>query len=258
MDRSIVLNVPSPKGRMSKRGDWPQWEDVLDLMAEFPDEKGGLSMVAGWYVQEALRVSDKAMASLKEVKRKGSGRLNDKMAVIRTGARLLDYLCGQEDAFEGLGEHATRVEAWIEQQETLGWLDRDNTFTTQILPWALRTWGFPQSPLAAPEMGRFAGIDSPVFVKPQTDWTGESLDPDAQVEVWVSIPQLAAAWARDHNHRVEARTETEQALKQQADALEMGKGKAFALTNSRRKGWYRVLPTAYGINVINRAMGSEG
>ena len=257
MDRSIVLNAPSPKGRCSQRGDWPQWEDVLDLMAEFPDEKGGLTQLAGWYVSEALKVSDKVMGTLKEVKRQGSGRFNDKMAVIRTGARLLDHLTGHGEAFGGSGEYAQKVEAWIEEQERIGWLDRDNTLTTQILPWALRTWGFPQSPQAAPDSGRFAGIDSPVFVKPTTEWTGEMLGDEDDVELWISIPQLAAAWARDHNHRVEARTETEQALKQQADALDMGKGRAFALTNSRRKGWYRVLPKAYGMAVINRAMGSE-
>lgn len=258
MDRSVVLNVPSPKGRKSARGDWPQWEDVLDLMAEFPEATGGLTQVAGWYVQEALKVSDKVLGVLKEVKRKGSGRLNDKMAVLRAGSRLLDHLCGHENAFEGLGEHALRLEQWVEEQERLGWLDRDNTLTTQILPWALRTWGFPQSPVAAPDGGRFSGIDTPVFVRPVTgEWTGGSLGDEDEVEVWVSIPQLAAAWARDHNHRVEARTETEQALKQQADALDMGKGKAVALTNSRRKGWFRVLPKDYGIAVINRAMGSE-
>jgi hypothetical protein len=258
MDRSIVLNVPSPKGRRSLRGDWPQWEDVLDLLAEFPEEKGGLTQLAGWYVQESLRVSDKVLGALKEVKRKGAGRLNDKMAVLRAGARLLDHLCGNAEAFQGEGEHALRIESWIEEQERLGWLDRDNTLTTQILPWALRTWGFPQSPLAASEQGRFAGIDTPVFVKPISGtWTGDSLGDDDEVELWVSIPQLAAAWARDHNHRVESRTETEQALKQQADALETARGKAFALTNSRRKGWYRALPKAYGMAVISRAMGSE-
>ena len=258
IDRSVVLNVPSPKGRRSPRGDWPQWEDVLDLLAEFPEEKGGLTQLSGWYVQEALQASDKVLGALKEVKRLGSGRLNDKMAVLRAGARLLDHFCGQENAFEGSGEHALRLETWIEEQDRLGWLDRDNTLTTQILPWALRTWGFPQSPMAAPDGGRFAGIDTPVFVKPVTGaWSGDTLGDEEEVEVWVSVAQLAAAWARDHNHRVESRTETEQALKQQADALDMGKGKAFALTNSRRKGWFRVLPKAYGQAVINRAMGSE-
>lgn len=262
MDRSVVLNVSSPKGRKSVRGDWPQWEDVLDLMAEFPEERGGLTALAGWYVHQALQVNDRVLAALKETKRRGSGRHNDKMAVLRTGARLLDWLCGHGEAFEGRGDHALRVEVWIEEQERLGWLDKDNTLTTQILPWALRTFGFPANPLPGSETGRFSGIDTPVFVRPiqGTEWDGTSLqdEDNPDVEVWVSIPQLAAAWARDHNHRVESRTGTEQALKQQADALETNSGKAFALTGTRRKGWYRRLPNAYATAVVNRALGSEG
>jgi hypothetical protein len=260
LDRSVVLNVPSPKGRLSTRGDWPQWEDVLDLLAEYPEDRGGLSTLAGWYVQQALLVNDRVLEVLKRVKRKGSGRQNDKLAVLRAGASLLDHLSGQENAFETLGEYATRVEGWIEQQSTMGWLDKDNTLTTQILPWAIRTWGFAGSPLPGSDSGRFAGIDTPVFVRSlgNTEWDGTpTLSDEEQIEVWVAIPLLAQAWARDRNHKVEARTETEQALKQQADALTLDKGKTFALPGTRRKGWYRKLPKDYAEAVYNRAMGSE-
>ena len=255
MDRSVVLNVPSPKGRLSARGDWPQWEDVLDLMAEFPKEQGGLSVLAGWFVQEAIKVSDKTMEALKVAKREGSGRQNDKLAVIRAGSRLLDWFCGHEDAFEGRGDHSRAVEGWIEKQSKAGWLDRDNTLTTQILPWALRTWGSPTFPQAGPDSGRFAGIDTPVFIRN----AGSEENWESEPEVWVSVSLLAASWARDRNHRVESRTETEQALKQQADALGSGAGKAFHLSGSapKRKGWYRQIPAEYAKVVVARSNGEE-
>lgn len=262
IDRCVVLGVPSPKGRKSTRGDWAQWEDVMDLQAEYPEGKQGLTALAGWFVQAALAKSDRTLEALKKAKRLGSGRHNDKMAVLRAGACLLDDLCGHGEAWEASGDHARRVEAWIEQQALNGWLDKDNTLTTQILPWALRTWSFPSSPAVAPENGRWTGIDSPVFVRSVVgaEWDGTlTFDDDEQIEVWVSIPLLAQAWARDNNNRVEARTATEAALKQQADSLLMERGKSWALRNSidRRKGWYRKLPRAYAEAVITRAQGSE-
>jgi hypothetical protein len=258
IDRCVVLNVPSPKGRKSTRGDWSQWEDVLDLQAEYPTDQNGLTVLAGWFVQKALENSSQVLEALKQAKRLGSGRHNDKMAVLRAGARLLDYFCGQEDAFEALGEHSRRVEGWIEAQESNGWLDRDNTLTTQILPWALRTWAFPNSPIAAPENGRFAGIGTPVFIRQlgSTEWDGNTpLDGNEQIEIWVSIPLLAQAWARDRNHKIEQRTETENALKQQADSLLMERGKSWKLTGSRSVAWYRKLPAIYAEAVMTRAQG---
>jgi hypothetical protein len=73
-------------------------------------------------------------------------------------------------------------------------------------------------------------------------------------EVWVSVPALASAWARDRNHRVEDRTETEAALRQQLDALE-APSKVFAIVGTRRKARYRLLPAAYSRVVLERARG---
>lgn len=260
IDRSVILNVPSPKGRKSRHGDWPQWEDVLDLVAEFPEDKLGLSALAGWYVQQALLVNDRALAVLKRVKRIGSGRHNDKMAVLRTGAALLDFMVtGKDSSWDSTGVNAKNVETWIQSENENGWLDRDNSLTTQVIPWALRTWGFPTSPLPSQDLGRFSGIDTPIFVRNVTGeaWDGSlDISGEESVEVWVSIPLLAQAWARDRNHRVEARTETEQALKQQADSLSMERGKAFALLGANRRGWYRKLPREYAEAVMSRAQGS--
>jgi hypothetical protein len=244
IDRSVILNVPSPKGRKSTRGDWAQWEDVLDLIAQYPKENGGLTTLSGWYVQQALAYTGEIMEALKQAKTKAQGRQGDKFAVLRAGAHLLELLVGQEKA--GEGQHSRTVEAWIERQTLEGWLERDNTLTTQLIPWAIRTFGYPTHPQTT-ENGRFAGIDTPAFTKNETD----------QTELWVSIPLLAQAWARDRNHRVDQRTESETALKQQADALKTLGGKTWHVANSDHKGWYRQIPQEYIQPILNRALGTD-
>lgn len=240
MDRSIIVNPPSPKGRKSARGDWAQWEDVLDLLAQFPKEDGGLTVLSGWYVQKALQHTGQVMEKLKQAKTKGQGRHGDKLAILRAGAHLLEVLVGQEKA----GEHTARVEHWIETQKLQGWLDRDNTLTTQLIPWALRTFGYPEQPTMT-ENGRFQGIDTPVFTK------------NNSTEIWVSIPLLAQAWARDHNHRIDTRTQSETALKQQADALKTEGGKTHHILGSDHKGWYRKIPEDYVQPILDRAQGTQ-
>lgn len=241
IDRSIIMNVPAPKGRKSTRGDWAQWEDILDLKAGYPTDDGGLSVLAGWYLQTALAHTDEIMAALKQAKTKGQGRHGDKLAVLRAGAHLLELLVGQEKP--GRGMYATEVEQWIADQNANGWLELDNTLTTQILPWALRTYGYPDSP-SITEDGRFAGIDTPAFYR----------EPN---ELWVSIPLLASAWARDRNHRIDARTETETALKQQAEALIEKGGRTWHISGSHHKGWYRRIPSEYVQPILNRSLGTE-
>jgi hypothetical protein len=242
MDRSIVINPPSPKGRKSARGDWAQWEDVLDLLAQFPKEDGGLTVLSGWYIQKALQHTGEVMEKLKEAKTKGQGRHGDKLAILRAGAHLLEVLTGQEKA----GEHTSRVETWIEAQKLHGWLDRDNTLTTQLIPWAIRTFGYPETPTVT-DGGRFQGIDTPAFTRNNED----------QKEIWVSIPLLAQAWARDRNHRIDSRTQSETALKQQADSLKTEGGKTYHINGSDHKGWYRKIPQDYVQPILDRAQGTQ-
>ncbi len=244
MDRSIIVNPPSPKGRKSTRGDWAQWEDVLDLMGSFPKDKGGLTVLSGWYLMKALDYTGEVMEALKRAKTKGQGRHGDKLAVLRAGAHLLELLVGQENP--GEGTHSANVEQWITNQQLQGWLDRDNTLTTQLIPWAIRTFGYPEN-ASTTDSGRFQGIDTPAFTKNQTD----------QTEIWVSIPLLAQAWARDHNHRIDNRTQSETALKQQADSLRTDGGKTFHILGSDHKGWYRKIPQDYVQPILDRAQGTQ-
>jgi len=255
-DRSVVVNVPSPKGRKSVHGNYPQWDDVLDLQAKYPRHNGGLSQLAGHYVQAALGYRDEVMSALKMAKRQGSGRHADKLAVLRAGACLLDALCGHDGAWEGQGEHYGRVQAWAEEDGAQS-LAADNALTLKILPWACQI--FTGDKPVEHTMGRWQGIDAPVFVrktKRRTDG-GEGLSsPDEPThEVWFSVPLLSLAWARDHANRIEVRTESKDALTQQATALGVDRGKAVMVSGTGRRGWYRQLPPEYARVVLERAGG---
>ena len=260
IDRSIVLNVSSPKGRRSAKGDWLQWDDILDLQQEYPKHEGGFSQLAGWYVTAALEVEKDVMLALKRAKRQGSGRHGDKLAVLRAGACLLDYLAGHDGAWEGTGEHARRVEEWATTGAGTGWLDRDNTLTAKVLPWAIQT--FPGSVPIQNTMGRWQGIDSPVIVKANSR-RGESDEGVLEAsdlpskEIWYSAPLLATAWHRDRAGRVDQRTETKDALQSQSNALGSVAGKAITVKDTGRRNWYRRLPDEYAKLVFDRASGKH-
>lgn len=266
IDRSIVLNVPSPKGRMSTKGNYYQWDDILDLQGEYPKHEGGLTQLAGWFVEAALKVVPEVMAALRRAKRQGSGRHGDKLAVLRAGAALLDYLCGHDGAWEGQGEHARRVEQWATEGEGSSWLDKDNALTAKILPWAIRT--FPVSAPVENTIGRYQGIDSPVFIVSNSRRAPSkegSLSDDSlpKREIWYSVPLLSDAWHRDRAGRIDFRTETKDALQQQSNALgteaRSGSGpvpgKAVMVKGTGRRNWYKRLPDEYAAMVFKRAQG---
>lgn len=258
IDRSVVLNVPSPKGRMSTRGDYYQWDDILDLQGEYPKHDGGLSALAGWFVEAALGVVPETMQALKRAKRLGSGRHGDKLAVLRAGAALLDYLVGHDGAWDGEGEHSRRIEEWATKGEGSTWLDKDNALTAKVLPWALAT--FPGSKPVENTMGRFQGIDSPVFTRANSrsanDEEGTLLGSDLpKKEIWYNPQLLFEAWRRDHAGRIDLRTETKDALQQQSNALARDRGKAVTIAGTGRRGWYRRLPDEYVDLVLRRSQG---
>jgi hypothetical protein len=213
-DRAVLLDVPSPVGRMSLRGDYPQWEDVKDLQARFPKgkESGGLAVLAGWFVQAAMSLAEQTDRVVRENKRTGSGRRSDKFAVLTAGSMLLDAFVGHEDPFSGTGSHAVRVARWVAEQANSTELDKDNTVTLEMVPWALRVFGMVEEP--EPGEGRFQGVDTPVLVR----GVDQTLDSPTGVQVLVRVSSLADAWKRDRG-RVEARTESASAIRQQLTAL---------------------------------------
>ena len=253
-DRSVVVNAPSPKGRMSVIDPTrPQWDDVLDLQGRYPRERGGLAVLAGHYVQMALERADLALERLKEERRRGAGRTWDKFAVLLAGAGLLDALVTGEQVRvgeEGDGVYASRVRQWVKDQSRVGQgLDQDNALTLSVLPWALRTWDFPEHPQPAADGGRFAGLGTPAYV--QTSGTGF----EEQTTVWVNTAILADAWARDRNNRVHERTESRDALAEQLSALGGGPSKTVAIRGTRTRLRYRPIPQNYSEKVIERAKG---
>ncbi|AZS08026.1 DNA primase/polymerase/helicase [Arthrobacter phage GreenHearts] len=251
IDRSVVLNITSPKGRRSKHDpEKLQWEDVQDLRSQYPKSQGGLSVLAGWYVQHALQNTKPALKALNEAAREIPGRHGDKLAVLRAGARLLDSLLGHEDPWSGQGEHARRVDAWAKANGQT--LDQDNALTMKILPWALRMFDYPDKPERI-ELGRFQSLITPVVIKGDLESLGRQPLVGAEEKIYFSPTLLAEAWKREQGWKVDERTETVSALSQQTQALAAGH-KVLKVGGSTQR--FRELPKEYFEAVLNRAQGS--
>lgn len=133
LDRAIRLEVPSPTGRMSLRDPTrPQWDDIVALGRRFGED--GLSQIAGHFVQRALQLQS-VVEDLPGL-RGGSGREQDKRAILRVGARLLAKMC-EDDS------HIERVDAWCAAQPATN----HNSLLTDILPGILHDRMVPESPI---------------------------------------------------------------------------------------------------------------
>jgi hypothetical protein len=213
-DRSIVISPPSPTGRRSKHGDWSQWEDVKNLIGQFKDSSNmGLTVLAGHFARESLRREEEALAALQRASRTMKGRAGDKLSVLVAGAQLLDSLLDDPEAWTERGTYTARVIEW--SKSTQAELPQDNTLTMRVLPWAVRHFG-AEGHMEKPTMGLFANIMTPIKVVQ----TGETdLLADGIPELWVSVPNLALAWAKHKMGRVTDRTETEAAMVGQMDRI---------------------------------------
>lgn len=249
-DRSVVIDVDSPTSRMSLRSgaaaDRIQWSDVLELQARFagPD---GLAVLAGHFASAALQSVGEVLSILREWRGKGRGRHGDKAAVLMAGACLLDFFLGHPDAWSGGGDNAQQVQAWTIANER--GLIADNALTITILPWALRLYHVHDQP-EEHSMGRFSGIDTPAFIK----HIGDPNSLEGADEIWFSPTKLYDAWARDHNQRVDARTETKTAIAQQADRVSVpGSSKPIKILGTQRVERYRKLLPDYFRTVLSRS-----
>lgn len=253
IDRAVVLEVSSPRGRVSLHDpDRPQWDDVLDLKSQYPESQGGFSVLSGHFVVAALGQSQQMLRALAREQRRGSGRLGEKNAVLLAGARLLDFLTGHGEPWgEPGGPHYRRVLDWVAGQGE--GLQLDNTFTLKVLPWAVRLWGELDKPERI-EGGRFDGIPSPIFVRGDRESIFEDgaavVPPD--VELWVNVPALAQCWEREKGGRVDARTESPAGLQQQSRGVTDG-SRSHRLANTGAPVKYRKLTPEYMEAVLRRA-----
>jgi len=94
-DRVIEFDVPSPVGRQSRYGSYRQWDDVTRMMTTV----GHLSRFAGNYVQLSLRWlesigGEPGLRQMLLDLRRGEGRMAEKAAFMRAGARALAWMAG--------------------------------------------------------------------------------------------------------------------------------------------------------------------
>lgn len=252
LDRAVLLKVKSPVDRRSTHNPArPQWDDILALGHQYPH---GLSAVAGWLIQDALGAQDQVLAALAQGRTGKSGRMADKIGILRAGARLMDYLLldlnDTLDPWSGQGATAIGVENWIKEHEGAGLVVGENTLTLQILPWALRTYEYPDRPMAPHD--QFT-LDSPVFVKGINQEA--TLDNSTPLEIWFSPVILAQAYEREHRGRVERRTQTESALKDQADVLGCPSKRFKIAAGGQRTAYYRKIEGVLANKIMSRAMG---
>lgn len=257
MDRAVLLNVPSPKDRMSLSDpSRAQWHDIKDLQQQYPKTFGGLTALAGWYVQAALMVEDEAMAAYRRAQAMAkAGRHGEKIAVLLAGAMLLDALLDHDGAWEGAGEHHRRVLAWATGVAATV-KDKDNALTMTVLPRLLSLYGQDKFPPMEHTMGKFQNIDTPVFIQKNSEAIGMPDEPNR--EIWYNVNLVSIAWERDRNGRVAARTESKEALQQQSNALPKdSKPKTFRLRDAEgmktsRTVQYRRLNDDYARLVFER------
>jgi hypothetical protein len=237
-DRCVDLQVPSPVGRVSTRGDYPQWDDIVELKRKQPD----LTDFAGTFVVEALKVLpelEKRAVRMRRGNLKASGRMADKISIVRLGAWLLERIAGVEDNWI-----REEVDKWAGQRIE-SYESTDNTLTTEILPKALHRTGSKSRP-EGPDPAR-RQIATPVFI------TDKGI-------VWFA-PKLLAEWWSDLKYgRIEKRVASEEALTQQAKACgaggKKGSGRLYFEYSTGGGGCnYWKLPSHVAKKVVERSQG---
>ena len=198
LDRSIGLEVPSPVGRRSLHGDYSQFQDIVELKRTHPT----LSDFAGTFMIQALKLVPEIPAKALAL-REGDGRLMDKLTIMRLGVWVLRSLVDHESS-DWIDRH---VEGWVAEQ-LANYDPTDNSLTMQMLPAALKRLGRPTQPIG-PDTSRSRPA-SPVFIRAQKN------------DIWFNPSLLAEWWSDIHYGRIDQRTASAEALKQQAKAIGAG------------------------------------
>jgi hypothetical protein len=211
-DRTVTITVPSPTGRQSHRGDYPQWDDILSMQHDI----GRLSRFAGHYVQRSLMWlqdvgGEEGLRRLALTLRVGTGRQSEKLALVRLGARALAYIAGEwaDRSVRGLTvggaggyDLVDLVDAWAtgQTQDT----------TTKVGPYLLST-----------VMPTF--ISARGFIPTHNSAPIEPMYIDSNGHLRVNVPGLAVWWI-NHSRSMSNRDRAQQlgspsALKAEAKQL---------------------------------------
>jgi len=255
-DRGVIIHPSPPIHRTSLkpgREGVPQIDDIKDLEREYSSEYG-LSVLSGWFVQEALASADQFVAVIQRL-RAAAGRRGEKYAVLQAGARLLDHFLGHEGAWEGTGETAVRVDAWVaDRMKREEGIEDDSVLTSQLIPWAISVFGPVE--WDKPQLVNYRGSRDqipPVLVQQVPE--GELGEP----RVWVNTALLARAWSEAQAGRVDLRMESPEGLARQvAQVAEPIKGgNRHARRIGGRVAQYRELLPSYARLVLDRAEGAD-
>lgn len=228
-DRTVELMVPSPVSRRSRYGDAPQWDDIVTFM----NTVGHMSRFAGTYVQRAFMWLDSiggepGLRQMLLQLRLGSGRQAEKLAMVRVGARCLQFIMDEQwvtvdiDGYPAGGgdpiDVIEIVDAWAHGQ--LAQLQSGPYLVAVVIPTFLASKGFVPGYRSVPH--------EPLF-----------LDTDGRLRVNV---QALAQWWLQHSRSRSDRDRAQQlgspkALKAEAQSMEWVsgnpiKGKRYAIVDS--------------------------
>ncbi len=210
-DRAVHLIAHSPTSRISLHGAYPQWDDVQDLLRKYD---GDLTRVAGSLCSMAL--SQSAQIRLFRELRGPAGRHNDKIGVLRVGARVLSEMTGS-------AKHIQIVDDWCARQIDLG---QENVLSTRILPELLR--GMVQTtPIGAPAVFVHNGV------------------------IYFNEAMVAEEWEKRHRYdRRAVSLGSIESIRAQRQALEIKESKRLSILGTRQRGQTDQLRTYWVIREL--------
>lgn len=214
LERGVLIRPASPTERTSQkpgREGKSQWTDISELQNRYRGEHS-LAELAGWYVQRALQVADRFSEAVAGFAQEHRGRNADKYAILRAGARLLDFfLTDDYNVWAGVGETAQWVDAWVQKDVASKTdIEHDNRITQKVIPWAIQALGLRGGNNPSPVNFSRSWEQAPPVLVEQVE--ADQLD---MSEVWVNTRLLAQAWSESKAGRVDTRLETEESLQNQ-------------------------------------------
>ena len=258
-DRAIVVTPTNPTSRRSRHGDWLQWEDILALRRRFPIDKGGMAVLAGWFLARSAQahhdgVIGAAYEKARSVKRKGRRGTSDELLII--GSHLLDYIVSEGETKEG-GEHAERVLRWVRAtQEGTGGdeFQNENALTLTILPEVLRVLDFPRQVELAEKPNLEGWTHTPALLAGREEV--ETLVSDDSATIDFHTPTLARFWKHLNRGQASERTATAESLAKQATAIGVSRTKKRVVGSDEILN-YRRLTGPVAAAVLRRARGED-